>query len=296
MSTMKLKDTRKNARPVEADYDEPENVKKQNVTFASILGEVQKSKDVVTIGDFEFTELSTAQQRKILNSGFAPVEMFTVLDNIFNNYIHENVRSMTEMESALGQVTLETKPFFLNVLRKISLGDTYYDSDTKKSYKLPEVTADDLVTHTKPIEITVGDDGGVVITVAVPNLRVDGYYNDLLKLALKPYKKKSLEDSDVASPVYDLLGQYEVMKYIDTVSFRGTSYEFVKIPMEQKKQFLDNLPSKKMEEIKNFILGVKEISNKATLYHDDETGEEVQGYTYNLFLIKSVLPTTDGDE
>lgn len=282
---MKLKDTRQKAEDVES-FDAAD------VTFASILGEVQRHKDEVVIGEYCFKELSAAQQRKVINTGFSPVEMFTVLDNVFNQYIAENVSNVEDMTAghSVEEVTLETKPFFLNVLRRISLGDTYYDSDTKKEYKLPEVTAADLKPSVEDKEVSIND---VTVTLSVPNLVTDSHYNELLRQALRPFKKKSLDDPEVASPVYDLIGQYETLKYIKSVSFKGKAYDFIRIPMEQRKKFIDSVPSKTMEVIKNYIIDVKAKGSKATLYEDAESGAKVQGFIYNLFLIKSVLPTVE---
>lgn len=212
------------------------------------------------------------------------------MDNIFNTIIADNVACADEM-SVVDTVTVENKPFFLNVLRRMSLGGEFTDPSTGKVYNLPEVKESDLEPSIAPQELSVG--AAVKVGLAVPTLNVDGHYNELLRTALKPYRRKSMDDVETQAPVYDLLGQYEIMKFIDTVSFNGTAYDFIRIPMEQKRRFLDSMPSKDMERIREYIAAVKEKGSLATLCRNDETGDEVQAFTYRLFLL---TPAAGADE
>lgn len=270
---MKLKD----------EYNKPAE-QTEKISFANILSEIQNTTTNVVLGNLEFKELTMKQQRKIMNGGYDNIEISAKFSNVYNEFISENVLVTDDMVSSEKVITLETRPAVLSQLRQMSLGSTYYDDDEDKEYEMVAITPEML----KP---TIGDKtitfGNIEIELSVPTLERDTKYNGLLCIALNPYKKKKNSADSDAFPVMDLYQVYEIFKYIKTLSFKGTTYEFDQVAMSDKNKFINNLPAVVVNEITDYIKLVEDKKEETLKAVDAESGETVSPNIYTIFFAKT---------
>ena len=95
--------------------------------FESLLQEIGDNSNKVVKGEFEFTELTMQDQRKITNMGFNPIEIPARVSNIFNEYIRNSVQFESDVVDVCNVLTVDIKPFILTQLRILTLGDNYVD-------------------------------------------------------------------------------------------------------------------------------------------------------------------------
>lgn len=260
--------------------------------FDSILSELKKNSKESVKGNYTFKELSLKQQRKILNGQFDSVEVPAKISNIYTEYISELVVKNDDMVDAVKIITLETKPFFVNELRAITLGRKYWKNG--KEYELYEVTPDDLIPKAQPKTITFNN---FKATLRVPTLYEDNRYNTLLINALAPYKKKkNLSDVNFGS-VTDLYQMYELIKYIESFEFNGVVYIFNNYNIQDRIKFLDNLPQVTVNEIKEYIISnVKNNEEKALACESTTTGEKITADINTLFFSSTVKKEDSVDD
>lgn len=225
------------------------------LTFDTLINELKNNSSQIIKGGFTFKELPHKQQRKILNGGYDAVEIPAKLANIYNDFLSECVYMNDDAVDLARVVTLETKPYFINLLRVASYGKTYYMKG--EAYDLYEVTADDLKIKTAPATIVANK---FKINLDVPTLIDDSRYNNLLVTALAPHKKKRSFDDVNIGTVNDLYQIYEILKYIVSFEFNGQVYRFSQYSIQDRIKFLNNLSSITIEEIKAYI---KNTSKKA---------------------------------
>lgn len=151
--------------------------------FSDILGEISSevNNQNKIIGNMSFSQVTYKQQRKILNSGYDQVEIPAKMANIYNEYIDENVVVIDDMVKSIDVLTVETKPAVLIALRSLTLGNTIYDDETDKEYKLVEVTEDMLKPKMTDASIKFGQ---FEIILSVPTLERETRYNNTLMGAL----------------------------------------------------------------------------------------------------------------
>ena len=179
----------------------------KGLTFDNLINELKNNSKQLQIGPYIFKELSHKQQRRILNGSFDAVEIPAKLANIYSDYISESVYKNDDLVDLSRIITLETKPYFINVLRTVSFGNKYYSKG--EEYELYQVKPEDLVPNAKPHTIVANK---FKINLEVPTLFDDERYNNLLSNALAPHKKKkSIRDVNVGS-VTDLYQVYELLK------------------------------------------------------------------------------------
>ena len=258
---------------------------KDQLSFSDVLGEVSKSIENETkqIGNLQFSQVTYKQQRKILNSGYDQVEIPAKMSNIYNDFIKENVKLVDDPVESTQVITLENKVAVLVALRNLTLGNTFYDEDTDAHYKFPEITPKMLETHVSKGTITFGD---FKIILSVPTLEKDTKYNNLLMGALAQYKNKRNIDQ-VIGQVADLYEQYNVMKYIESVSMGSTTFDFDSRLKQEKEQFINRLPGGIAAQIKKYIEDSRKDDDSILKLTNEETGKTVEIDVNTLFFTKS---------
>lgn len=252
----------------------------KGLTFDHLLEELKGNTKETVKGNYTFKQLTLKQQRKILGANFDAVEIPAKLANIYTDYLSDCVFSKDDMVDMAREVTLETKPFFINELRVISLGRTYYDKG--EGYEMYEVKPEDLIPKAQPKTIVANK---FKINIAVPTLQEDMRYNSLLINALNPYKKKkSINDVNVGS-VTDLYQIYEILKYIVSFEFDGNVYIFNRYSIQDRIKFINNLAQVTVNEIKEYIKEfVKSGEERALKCISTETGNTIQADINTLFF------------
>ena len=191
-------------------------MQENGLTFDTLITELKNNSSQIVKGGYTFKELSHKQQRRILGGGFDAVEIPAKLANIYNDFISESVYMNDDIVDLARLVTLETKPYFINLLRVASFGKTYFLKG--EAYDLYEVTPEDLKLKTAPRTVVANK---FKINLEFPTLVDDSRYNNLLVTALNPHKKKrSLNDVNIGT-VNDLYQSYEILKYIVSFEFNG---------------------------------------------------------------------------
>lgn len=239
------------------------------LTFDTLINELKNNSSQIVKGGYTFKELSHKQQRKILGGGFDAVEIPAKLANIYNDFLSESVFMNDDAIDMARVITLETKPYFINLLRVASFGKTYYVDG--EAYDLYEVTPEDLKIKSAPHTVVANK---FKINLEVPTLMEDSRYNNLLAAALNPYKKKrSISEVNIGS-VNDLYQIYEILKYIVSFEFNGQVYRFAQYSIQDRIKFLNNLASVTIEEIKTYIRDTtkkaEEIALSATAQNSNE--------------------------
>lgn len=250
------------------------------LTFDNLISELKKNNAQVVKGTYTFKELTHKQQRKILSGNYDAVEIPAKLANIYTDYLSESVTVNDDAVDLARIITLETKPYFINVLRTASFGSTYYHKG--QSYELYEVKAEDLEPKAEPKTIIANK---FKINLAVPNLFDDSRYNNLLINALAPHKKKkSINEVNVGS-VTDLYQMYELLKYIVSFEFNDTVYRFGQYSIQDRIKFLNNLSSITIEEIKEYVKdNVKKAEEIALAATSHTTGDKIIADINTIFF------------
>lgn len=257
------------------------------LSFDHLIAELKNNNKVLEKGKYSFKELTLKQQRKILNGSFDAVEIPAKLATIYGEYISESVQIKDDMVDVARTVTLETKPYFINVLRTLSLGSAYYENGI--CYELYDVTPEDLVPKAKPHTVTANK---FKINLRIPTIYEDNRFNNLLINALSPYKKKkSLNDINIGS-VSDLYQMYELVKYIESFEFDGKVYQFNSYTIQDRNKFLNNLAQVTINEIKDYIKEHVKDNEERALTAIGETGEKVVADINTIFF----TTTTKKDE
>ena len=239
----------------------------------SLLKELNTVKNDIVIGNLSFKELTYEQQRKVLPSNFSVSDVIPVTRNILNEYIKQNVE-FTDDQVKTDILTLDIRPFILNVLRVISIGKNIKLNG--KEYTFYEVQPEDLVSQLQP-EVYKRDTFELVINV--PTIREDTIYNALLMNALSQYKNKqvrSLSEADAAS-INTLYSFYENMKYVKSFTVNGTTYNFIELATQDKIRLLNQFPQQIISVLIRYRKQVEKFVDKAfTLTSvDDGTTLEV---------------------
>ena len=264
----------------------------KSLTFDNLINELKNNSSQTTMGSYTFKELTHKQQRKILSGSFDAVEIPAKLSMIYNDYISESVSKVDDIVDLLRIVTLETKPYFINVLRKISFGSTYYEKGI--AYELYEVKKEDFEPKAQPKTIIANK---FKINLMVPTLFEDERYTNLLINALGPYKKKrSIQEVNSAS-VLGLYYLYELLKYIVSFEFNGEVYKFNQYSIQDRIKFLNNLSQITIEEIKNYIKeNVKKAEEIALSATSKLSGEKITADINSLFLSISMRKEDSEEE
>lgn len=252
----------------------------KGLTFDSLIDALKNNSNQLVIGQYTFKELSHKQQRKILNSSFDAVEVPAKLANIYNEYLSEFVYKNDDPVDLNRIITLETKPYFINALRQVSFGNTYYLKG--EAYELYKVQPGDLETTSAPKTVIANN---FKINLAIPTLLEDERYNNLLVTALNPYKKKkSVHDINFGS-VTDLYQIYELLKYIVSFEFKGEVYRFNQYSIQDRIKFLNNLSSVTIDEIRSYVKDtVKKAEQIALTAINSTTGDKIITDINTLFF------------
>lgn len=266
-------------------------MKNEGLTFDHLLNELKSNSKESVKGEYTFKELTLKQQRKILSASFDAVEVPAKLANIYSEYLSESVFSNEDMIDMSKEVTLETKPFFINELRCVSLGRLYYEKG--EAYELYEVEPEDLVPKAKPKAIVANK---FIINIAVPTLQEDAKYNNLLINALAPYKKKRDINQINVGSVTDLYQVYELLKYIVSFEFNGEVYVFNRYSIQDRIKFINNLAQVTINEIKDYIKTyVKSSEERAMKAISAETGNAITA-DINALFFSSTTDKKDSEE
>lgn len=252
--------------------------------FDHLINELKNNNTQTTKGDYVFKELTHKQQRRILSGNFDAVEIPAKLSMIYGDYLTESVYKSDDLVDLSRIITLETKPYFINVLRTISFGKTYYHKG--QAYELYEVKDEDLISKAKPYTVVANK---FKINLEVPTIFEDSRYNNLLINALGPHKrKKNLNDVNVGS-VTDLYQIYEILKYIVSFEFNDQVYRFNQYSIQDRIKFLNNLSQITIEEIKEYIKNnVKKAEDKALSAISVTNGEKIVADMNTIFFSTTI--------
>ena len=138
--------------------------------FQSLLQEIGENSSKIEKGNYEFTELTMQDQRKILNMGFNPIEIPVRLSNMYNDYIKSAITVKDDIVNVSRVVGVDIKPFLIVELRNVTLGNKYVDTEAKKTYTIREVLPEDFDRVIEPMTIKFND---FIIYLEVPTLVED---------------------------------------------------------------------------------------------------------------------------
>lgn len=266
-------------------------MQENGLTFDTLINELKNNSSQIERGGYTFKELSHKQQRKILNGGFDAIEIPAKLANIYNDFLSESVYKNDDLVDLARVITLETKPYFINLLRVASFGKTYYLKG--KAYDLYEVTPEDLKSKSAPHTIVANK---FKINLEIPTLMDDSRYNNLLVNALSPHKKKQSISDAVIGTINDLYQTYEILKYIVSFEFNGQVYRFGQYSIQDRIKFLNNLSSITIEEIKNYIKDTTKKAENIALSATSQTSDEKIVVDINTIFFSSTTRKENSEE
>lgn len=226
----------------------------------ALIEDLQAEHKTKTIGGFIFKELTLAQQRNLAKINFSEWELNVRISNFHNKNIKDSVVSENDVASLGGYVTVAQKPFFINVLRTITLGNEIVKDNEK--YTLYDVVDSDLTDELEEVDLKRGK---TTIHLRVPVLDVDTKYNGQLVQDLARYKKTRVESATEGEmyAIFDLYRIYEIMKYIDYLEVGGSRYPFEEVSIADQKRILDSMSAGVIEEIETYIKQVRALEEKA---------------------------------
>lgn len=248
---------------------------KETPSIDSIISQLKTSiANDVTLGAFTFKELSYEQQRKLINNGSSPIEFVVVVSNLLNDYITQCVEYTDDVVDVSKTVTVLQKPFLINKLRTLNFGSEHTEGE--KTYKFYDVQPEDFEITLEPKIIKRGD---LSITLRVPSIAVDTHFNKILIQALSGYKNKAArnitetEGGDVLMR-YQL---YELMKYIESFTFNGQTFDFTDMIPKSCVDFMNVLKAPMVKEITAYKAEIDKLAKKATtLTNKDDSSDTME--------------------
>lgn len=253
------------------------------LNFEALLSQLGEKTTTVTKGSYEFSELTMNDQRKILNISFNPIEIPAAISNIFNDYIKKAVKcnDITFNGDIMNYVTVDIKPFMIVQLRKLTLGDIYYDGNGTK-YIIRDVEDSDLSSTIEPAIIEFND---FILRLSVPTLTKDQHINTQLINELGSFKKKLTDDE--YGKIADLYQMYELIKYITEIELNGNVFDFEKCPINKKMKIINSLPQRVTNQISDYIDKVKDKETIALMATNEETNETIEIDMNSFFFTKT---------
>lgn len=251
----------------------------KTLTFDNIIAELKSNNKTSEKNNYMFKELTLKQQRRILNSSYDPVEIPIKLASIYNDYISESVSIKDDLVDVARVITLETKPYFVNELRTLSMGKTYYEKGV--GYELYTVQPEDLIPKIGPCSINANK---FKINLRVPTLNEDNRFNTLLINALNPYKhKKDINELNLGS-VGDLYQIYEIIKFVESFELYDKEYKFNQYTIQDRIKFLDGLAPDVIAEIKSYIKKAVKVNEEKAFTAISETGDKIIADLNTIFF------------
>lgn len=256
--------------------------KQEEFSFEDILNEMQSNSKEIECGPYRVKELTMHHQRKNITAGLEPVESPLRSNRLFNEYITENVDCIEEFGNPADLITVCERPYLINLLRKVTLGDTYKEGD--KTYKIYEVKDTDFDIEEKS---TSFECGSMLIHLEFPTLAKDNRINTHLSDALNPYKGRRLNDDDYGH-IGDIYTLYEILKYISAIEMGGNVIEFDTLSIANRKKFVDKLPLRFVEIIGAFMKRIKEHESKCfTAVNEADPTDSIEIDITSLFVGKN---------
>lgn len=256
--------------------------KQEEFSFEDILNEMQSNSNEIECGPYRVKELTMHHQRKNITAGLEPVESPLRSNRLFNEYIIENVDCIEEFGNTADLITVCERPYLINLLRKVTLGDIYKEDD--KTYKIYEVKDSDFNIEEKSMSFECGS---MTIHLEYPSLSKDNKINTHLSDALNPYKGRRLNDDDYGH-VGDIYTLYEILKYISSIEMGDNTIEFDTLSIANRKKFVDKLPLRYIEIIGNFMKKIKEHETKCfTAVNETDPTDTIEIDVASLFVGKN---------
>lgn len=255
---------------------------REEFSLDEVLQELKSVQTDTTVGEFKFKELSYEQQRKITSSTSSIVEVIAATKNLLNEYISKNVEYTNDVADVKNSVTLDVRPFLLNVLRTISIGKEIKSDG--KTYELYTVKPEDLVSTLKP-EVFTRESFELVINV--PTIKADTIYNTLLMGALSKYRNKQTRNMTEmeAGEINEIYIFYENMKYIESFTLGKNQYNFIELSTHDKIKVLNQFPQQLISVINRYRKQVDNQINKAfTATNSDDNSSIVIDQELQLFI------------
>ena len=251
----------------------------------TLIEDLQSEHKTKALGGFIFTELKLAQQRNLAKINFSEWELNARISNFHNKNIKESVVPENDVVPLGSYVTVAQKPFFINVLRTITLGNEIVKDNEK--YTLYDVVDSDLTNELESIDIKRGK---TTIHLRVPVLDVDTKYNGQLIQDLSKYKKTRVDQASEGElyAIFDLYRIYEIMKYIDSLEVSGSSYPFEEVSIADQKRILDSMSAGVIEEIEAYIKEVRNLEEKAYTAIS-KTGQTIHVSQTDMFATNKTL-------
>lgn len=236
----------------------------KSFNFDNLIEELKSNGDTIDIDRFSIKELTLEQQRKIINAGLGDISTRAAsLNNIYNDYINQNVLLKDDMIKSGDVITLAQKPYFLMLLRTVSFGKTFESEGKQYNLKVPNES--EILKAIVPDEIIKF--GDFEIGLHVPTLNVDVFYNDLIIKSFKNTKIKDISE-EVLINITNKYQVYEMMKFIDYIKFKDEKYNFIEIVEEHKVKFIESLPQKPVNRILDYIKKCNDFTSKALVAID----------------------------
>ena len=254
----------------------------ESLSFDSIISTLKSNSKTTQFKEYSIKELNLGQQRSILHASWNIISLPVFMSNLYDNFIKENVESLEEPFPITSLVTLVERPYIIARLRKISIGDEFKDNG-KKTYTLdlPEL---DESTIPQPEDIEYN---GVTIHIEVPTIEADMFYNEILLNEISATMPKNMDNLEETQYVQSALlyENYEIMKYIKSVSFNGTEYIFAAVDNESRNKMINSLNKEVADKITDFIKKV-EAHKEIALSCTGKNGKKFIPDFNTLFLTK----------
>lgn len=246
--------------------------------LSTLLNSLDSAKKTVTVANkFEISELTLAQQRKMIASIFDTIEAPARLSLSFNDIIKECVRII---DTTIEEITILHRPFLLRALRDLIVGNiaikNIKNEDGTESQIEYEFTENDFdkfnsISDSKTIEI----DKDTKIYLSVPSLTRDNTVNRQLLDKINSYRKnlanekKQIDGGQIAVIYFT----YEIVKFIDRIETSGAIFKFADLLISEQLRVIDHLKTPVIEPIVEFIKQIKDGEKYAFTALNKTTGE-----------------------
>lgn len=246
--------------------------------LSALLSSLDSTKKTAVVANrYEISELTLAQQRKMIASIFDTVEAPARLALSFNDIIRECVRIT---DTAAGEITVVDRPFLLRSLRDLIVGNTAIkvtkDNEGAETRTEYEFTTND---YSKFAVIKTSDtitiDETTKIHLTVPTLTRDNIVNNQLLDKINSYRKnlasekKQIDGGQIAVFYFT----YELVKYIDRIEAAGAIFKFSNLLINEQLRVIDHLKTPIIDPIVEFIKQAKEGEKYAFSAINKTTGE-----------------------
>lgn len=238
----------------------------------SVLFEtLETSRKTKNIDGFILSELTLNEQREILNTIFNPIETPVKVSSAFDKIIIDCVKLEDETIN-IKDIKITKRPMIIRALRNLSFSETFKKDG--EDYRFCTVTKKDIEDVIDE-EITINDK--IKVKLSVPSIKKDLEVNKNLAIHIESYRRRLEANKEIfdASKITDIYYLFELIRFIDSISFDDKEYLFADMVPQEQIRALNSFPQNTISQITEYSVKVHKIEEKYFTAQNVKTKEKI---------------------